>query len=386
MQLYWVWFDMLEGISLRQKLTLLEHFSTPENIYNTNDYTQIPPEMAKALSDKDLKAAKTRINICNRRGIEILPFGDDAYPERLRNIADPPLILYYKGILPDFSRQPAIGVVGTRKATPYGLNTAKEISKQISECGGIIVSGGAKGIDAAALQGAVDAKAPSVAVLGSGVDVEYPYQNRPLFTKMREYGCLISEYPPGTKPAPWQFPARNRIISGMSNGVLVVEAPQVSGALITAKDALEQGRDVFVIPGNIDLPTFVGSNSLLREGATAVFSGWDVVKEYAAFYPFAVEEIRHNEILAEPEAQLPDKKVVDIPQPNAYSVKENNIADLSAQEIAILNCLDHMPRPMDAVVAQAGLPAGDAMRIITKLAMKGLVINHPGKLISAKKQ
>jgi len=391
MLLYWMWLTMLQGATPRQIRNLLEHFSNPENIYNAADYTAVAdvnPEMLKALSDKNTEPAKARINACRRKGIGIVTIADAQYPDRLRAIADPPPVLYYKGVLPDFTRQPAIGVVGTRKATSYGMTTAKNISQQIAACGGLVVSGGAHGVDAAALQGALDAKVPSVTVLGCGVDIDYPAANRPLFRKLERCGCLLSEYPPGTKPAPWQFPARNRIISGISNGVLVVEAPEKSGALITARDALEQGRDVFVVPGNIDMPTCIGSNALLREGATAVFSGWDILREYAQDFPKAVQQTRvHTLPIQEKivtQTDVADKKFVDIPETYAYSGKENDNSDLTEVEQKLLSCMDHTPCPVDEVIRRAGLTASFAMGVITKLALKGLVVNHPGKRISAK--
>lgn len=390
MLIYWMWLAMLQGVTPRQKRRLLEHFSDPEKIYLAEDYSAvegITPEMLQALSDKNTDPARARINGCRRKAIGIVSFGDPQYPGRLRAIADPPLVLYYKGILPDFDSHPGIGVVGTRKATAYGVSMAREISHQLAQCGGLVISGGAHGVDTAALEGTLNAKAPSVTVFGCGVDVDYPAVNRPLFRKLEQFGCLLSEYPPGTRPAPWQFPERNRIISGLSQGVLVIEAPEKSGALITARDALEQGRDVFVVPGNIDSPTCVGSNGLLREGACAVFSGWDILSEYAPEYPDTVRRVAveplPRQTVSEP-IPVPDKNSVDIPPVNAYSGKENENIDLTEEERLLLSCMDRTPRPIDEVIGQAGVPASAAMGVITKLALKGLVVHHPGKRISAK--
>ena len=176
-------------------------------------------------------------------------------------------------------------MVGTRHASPYGMTTAKKMGYQITKCGGIVVSGMAYGIDGMAMKGALTAGAPVVGILGCGAEMVYPPSNRPLFSDVENYGCIMSEFPPGTPPVKWNFPKRNRIISGMSCGVLVVEAPEKSGALITARCAADQGRDVFVVPGNIDVPTFVGSNRLLRDGAIAVSSGWDILSEYQMQFP-----------------------------------------------------------------------------------------------------
>lgn len=397
MLIHWIWYSMLPKLSLGQKLALLEHFSDPEDIYDTDRFDRIAgisPTAVEALENKDLTPAREVLNICNERQIGILTIRDPAYPSRLRNITDPPLVLYYCGSLPDFNKQPAIAVVGTRKASAYGMNNARSMSRQIAACGGLVISGGAFGVDTAALRGALEAGAQTVAVLGCGVDVVYPKSNRELFERIRETGCLLSEYLPGTQARTWQFPERNRILSGISNGVLVVEAPEKSGALITARDALEQGRDVFVVPGNIDVTTCAGSNALLRDGASAVFSGWDVLKDYAPQYP---DRVHKRELQSLPDrevvqlrvaqtAHLPrhcDKKDIDKKNPNDYSVLENKDPRLSQQERKVLSCLDRTPRPVDEVIARAGIPADQVLRILTKLALMGVVVNHPGRLVSA---
>lgn len=393
MLLYWLWFNFMGEFSRRQKLELLRYFSDPEDIYLCKDFSHIPgltqAQLAELLN-KDMRAAEKLRNVCRRKDIRILSIQDEDYPFRLRNIADPPLVLFYKGILPDLSQMPAIGIVGTRKATAYGLNIARRFAGEIAQCGGLVVSGGAAGIDTMGLQGALDVAGQTVAVLGCGVDVVYPRTNRRLFMQIEERGCLISEYLPGTQPKPWHFPERNRIISGISNGVLVIEAPERSGALITARDALEQGRDVYAVPANIDMPTCAGSNALLSNGATAVFSGWDVVKEYAPQYPGRVayqkNQTKKADMKVAQPVQLPiaDKKDIDIPADNSYSVTVDDYA-LTPLESQVLACLDHMPKHMDDVIAQLDMPAGEVMKVITNLSLKGMVVSHPGRLVSVRK-
>lgn len=391
MLLYWLWFYQLEEFSRKKKLELLQHFADPEALYRCKKYDDmlgLTQAQTEALLNKDMHDAKMLQNICLRKNIGIVTLTDNAYPQRLRSISEPPLLLFYKGLLPDFSKMPAIGVVGTRKATSYGLGIARKFGAQLSACGGLVVSGGAAGIDTMALQGGLDAGGQTVAVLGCGVDMTYPRTNRKLFMQIQEKGCLLSEYPPGTQPKPWQFPERNRIISGLSNGVLVIEAPEKSGALITARDALEQGRDVFAVPANIDMPTCVGSNALLGDGAAAVFTGWDILKEYAAQYP---DVVRHPEEglpksflqVAQP-TQFPssDKKDIDNPANNSYSVKIDERISLTPEEQKVLSALDRTPKAMDDVIAGLDIPAGEVLKIITKLSLQGLVENHPGRLIS----
>ena len=387
---------MLHGISLRQKLRLMEHFSDPEELYYAEtgeDVTQLPRELAQALSDKDLTAAREIEKQCADRHIRILTYGDAAYPDRLRCIHNPPLVLYYKGVLPNFEMQPVIGVVGTRKASAYGKVNARDMSRELAACGALVISGGAAGIDTEALKGAMETDAPVVAVLGCGADVVFPASNRGLFQKIEEHGCLISEYLPGTEPKPWQFPERNRIISGLSNGILVVEAPAKSGALITAKEAMEQGRDVFTVPGNIHMSSCAGSNSLLQEGAAAVVCGWDVLKDYASQYsgverreaaekmPVVQEPVRELRWEQEPAA---DKKSVDNSQLKAYSDQCSAAPDTLSQKL--LACMDTEPTPVDEVIARVQAPAAEVLGVLTKLALSGLVINHPGRLVSVKRK
>ena len=402
MLVHWIWYAMLPKLSLKQKTALLEHFSDPEDIFCCEDFTRVPgitSQMADALENKDLTAAQSVLMECRQKDIGILTVLDAAYPKRLHNIHEPPILLYYKGNLPDFEKQPVIGVVGTRKASGYGLNNARQMAAQITSCGGLVVSGGAGGIDSKALEGALEAGGPAVAVLGCGVDVVYPRNNRLLFSKIQANGCLISEYLPGTEPKPWQFPERNRIISGLSNGVLVVEAPERSGALITAKDAFEQGREVFVVPGNIGVASGVGSNKLLQEYGTAVLSGWDVLREYAPLYPdiaekpdyistanpadFAFAKVAQQSAAPRDFAET-DKKDVDNPQVNAYSDLENVQICKGDTEGRIMACLDATPIPVDDLIARVGIPAAELLPILTKMALKGMVINHPGRLVSVR--
>ncbi len=391
MLVHWVWYATLPNLALRQKLTLLEHFPSPEDIFYSEHFPELPDNIAQALENKDLTLARSILKVCGETQVSILAMTDSAYPSRLRNIPDPPLVLYYKGALPDFEGQPVIGVVGTRKATAYGMNNARDISRQIARCGGLVVSGGAGGIDTAALQGAAQTGRQTVAVLGCGVNVVYPASNRDLFTQISKNGCLMSEYPPETEPRVWQFPERNRIISGLSDGVLVVEAPEGSGALITARAAFAQGRDVFAIPGNIGVPTCAGSNALLQEQATSVSSGWDVLKRYADLYPDVTPagmepKVDYSRVRVAQPVSYPaqntrlDKKAIDNPGINAYSVLDNSLTE---QEKSILSCLSGSPVAVDDVIARAGLPATEVLRILTALALKGLVTNHPGRLVSA---
>ena len=401
MPVYWIWFAELKGLSLWQKQQLLETFHDPEELYHA-DERSLPAEVVSALEDKDLTQARQILYRCNQRGISLLTYADDAYPKRLRSIEDPPVLLYVKGNLPDWNAQPIIGVVGTRKASAYGLQTAHMLASQIAACGGLVVSGMAAGIDAMSMEGALDAGKTTVGVLGGGVDVIYPASNRTLYRRTEANGCLISEYPPGSRPLPYNFLHRNRIISGLSDGVLVVEAPERSGALNTARHAYTQGRDLFVVPGNLGVDSCLGSNALLQEDAYPALSGWDVVKHYENLYPDAVAKravslqkqtpAPLSKVAQEPvvpqsqqeKMETPPKKSIDKGENSTYSVLNKRQTTLSEAETAVLALLTTVPQYPDAILDRSELPPATVQSILTRLGIKGLVQYQPDGRISRK--
>ena len=309
-----------------------------------------------------------------------------------------------------------ISVVGTRHASAYGLQAAQRLGYQIGACGGIVVSGMALGIDAMAMNGGLMGGAPVVGVLGCGADQIYPLKNRQLFRDTERYGCILSEFPPETPAAPWHFPKRNRIISGLSDGVLVVEAPKKSGALITAREALDQGRDVFVVPGNIDVDTFEGSNSLLRQGAGAVSCGWDILGEYACRYPDRLHEktqdrerpeehlqkVAQHPRVPEPERKksnpnrgkttaapgkmeemkaVPEKLSIDKGPSQPYIDINDILPRCNSQEKAIVMALKDGEALVDTVIAETGLKAQEVLSSLTMLEIKGILKRLPGRRI-----
>ena len=417
MLIHWIWFATRPGLSDRQKGKLLQHFRDPEEIYFADPgafahIEGLTQEQIESLQDKVLIPAEEILDACDRENIRVLTFQDAAYPKRLKNIPDPPTVLYYKGKLPDFDGLPLIGVVGTRKASPYGLTAAKRLGYQIARCGGIVVSGMAFGIDSMAMSGALTAGKCVIGILGCGADIVYPPSNKGLFADTERYGCILSEFPPGTPPYGWNFPKRNRIISGMSCGVLVVEAPEKSGALSTANHALEHGRDVFAVPANIDVATATGSNRLLREGAILVGSGWDVMSEYQAQFPDKIrrssggdhqtayadeveqiaKETAENTGKVAQKAKLPtpksnkkeksNKKVVDKEAGTTYSDVNKPETVLSADARKIVDALRDGERLVDDVIAECGLSASSVLSNLTVLELKGIVRRLPGKRVA----
>ena len=394
MLLYWLWFHLLTGLTVSQKRALLEYFHDPEQLYRATESAyrtavQLPEEGYTALSDKELKNARALAAECSQKRIGIVTIGDSGYPARLRQIPDAPLVLYYRGRLPNWEAYPAIGIVGTRKASGYGLQIAEKMGAQIAACGGMVVSGAADGIDSAAMKQALLQGGPVVGILGFGADVVYPASSRKLFAQLEEKGCLLSEYPPGTPGYKWNFPQRNRLISGISHGVLVVEAPERSGALITARHAMEQGREVFVVPGNINSDTSAGSNNLLREGATAVFEGYDILREYASRFSGQIRKAEPKEIPHIPEKvedvpTKPAKKPIDNREVTQYSVLNSGAGTLTEEEKTLLSHLTPKIEGVDEVIARSGMETAKALSILTKLSLKGMVKHHPGKCISLK--
>ena len=400
MLVYWIWFAQLKKLSCAQKWQILQHFHDPEEVYHCDEETflqkGLPVQLMDALEDKDLTQARNILLECEDKGIHLLTIGDEEYPSRLRNTFDPPLVLYFKGTLPKWENCPAVGIVGTRKCSQYGCETAYRFGAEIAHCGALVVSGCADGIDAQAMFGALSAGKPVVGVLGTGVDVVYPKKNGQLFACVETSGCLISEYPPREEALAWHFPQRNRIISGICNGLLVVEAPEKSGAMITARHAMTQGRDLFVVPGNVGSPSCAGSNGLLQEGASAALSGWDVVKDYAPLYPAGVvcKAVPKAYACVAQEPAIPtafagissvaDKKSIDKSDKSTYSVVDKSEPALTQQEKSVLARIGKEPRLIDELMEDDELSAAALKATVTKLVIKGIIKNHPGGRVSRK--
>ncbi len=280
---YWIWFSTIERLGPLQKKILLEKIGEPEKIYKT-DISKI--EKIKGIKkDAITGIEKSKNNELLKRyeeyiythNINIININDSEYPQKLRNIYDPPITLYAKGNV-DILKNTGFAVIGSRNATKYGINVAKDVSYLLAKSGITIISGLARGIDRAAHLGALSAEGKTIAVLGCGVDICYPGENVGIYKEILSKGLVLSEYIVGTKPNSGNFPARNRIISGLSEGVLVVEAKMTSGAIITADLALEQGKDVYAVPGNINSPYSEGTNELIKQGAIIVTNPSDILE------------------------------------------------------------------------------------------------------------
>ena len=397
MLLYWLWLAQCNEVKDGVKAALVRQFEDPERLFFAEKQEILDAEIEGLTGEHldillrhDLSAAEETLSDCAKAGLQVLTYDSPLYPRRLKAIYDPPIVLYYRGTLPDFDKLPTIGVVGTRHPSVYGRQAAKRLGGEIAAAGGLVVSGLAEGIDGAAMEAALSAGFPAVGVLGCGADVVYPRKHKALFRETERLGCILSEYAPGSPPLGWHFPRRNRIISGLSCGVVVVEAPERSGSLLTAKHALEQGRDVFVVPGNVDMESFRGSNRLLRSGAIAVSSGRDVMEEYDLLYP---EKLLPKKGLdkpkkaekQEPKPEAPEilkKKTIDNGNPPPYSGQNDILQGLSADEQTVMTAIGTGIESVDDVIAQTGLPSGKVLGILTILEIRKKIVRHPGKRVS----
>jgi DNA processing protein len=390
---YWLWLTRLPGLSNQSRLSLLRHFGTPENVYFAEEpefalVEGLLRQQAALLSDHSLDAAERVLERCQKLSLHLITLQDANYPDRLRNIYDPPCLLYVKGRLPPLDEEIVVSVVGTRKCTPYGVACAEGISYGLATGGAIVASGLARGVDSAAIRGALLGGGATVGVLGNGIDVIYPRENAGLYEDVAASGALISEYPPGTEPLPGNFPIRNRILSGIAVGALVVEAPLKSGALITASRALEQGRDVFAVPGPIGAYASQGCNRLIQDGAALVADANDILEAYAARFPDKLRQSRDIPvILPEPVQEgQPAHKAKAAPEPDApptpaalpaVSVADGDITPEQAAILRLMSAED--PIQADDLIDLSGLPTRQVLADLTMLEIGGYVKQYPGK-------
>ena len=290
----WVWLSLACGAGSRAPVNLLRVFSSAENILKADRKTLSEkldkPDMGllSALSNKDTSEAQMILKRCDENNVLVLTPADPRYPRALYQLRDAPCVLYAIGYLPDFEKNCCCAVVGTRKMSDYGKGMAYSIGRGLGAGGAVLVSGLALGVDGMAMAGALSAGGTTVGVLGCGIDIVYPGEHKELFSRVIKTGAIITEYPPGTPPSGRNFPIRNRIISGLSDAVVIVEGDLRSGALITARHALYQGRELYAVPGRIGDAGAAGTNLLIKTGAQAITDAVDVLKNYEFIYPHSV--------------------------------------------------------------------------------------------------
>ncbi len=345
---------MIEGVGPKIRRRLLDAFGDPATILQASERELLrvgdvgPKLAARIVRARDVHDPVPLIEQCRREGIDILTRSDPRYPESLQEICDPPAILFLRGTLVPEDRF-AVAMVGTRRMTSYGKRQAERIAGELAQAGFTVVSGLARGIDGAAHRGALDKGGRTIAVLGSGLLCVTPPEHRPMSREIIENGALLSEYPPEMAPRAGTFPQRNRIVSGLSLGTIIVEAPQRSGALITARLASEQNREVFAVPGPVDQNASTGCHQLLRDGATLVASAEDVIESLGPLSSPA----RH------PHQKEPVRQVAEL--------------KLNEQERAILQQIATVETPIDHVIAESGLTPSQVLATLSVLEIRRLI-------------
>jgi DNA processing protein len=360
----WVALALTPGLGPRLAGKLLSEFGTPAAVFNASltalEAQRLPAAVAQAIhSRQPMSDAAKELAQAQAAGCRMLTWDEPEYPARLREIYDPPPLLYVRGNIGLLNRH-IISIVGTRRPTPYGNQMAEKLARDLADCGLIVASGLARGIDASAHKGALSSACGStVGVLGCGIDVVYPKENKKIFAEIEQRGVLISEFSMGTFPAPQNFPIRNRIIAGMALGVVVVEAAQYSGSLITARLAMEFSREVYGVPGNATQPMSFGPNQLIKQGAKLV-TGWeDVVEEL----PTAVRAE-----LTPVETASTEERAILI---------EGSLPPVQRQLYNLLSV--DKARHVDEIVEISGLNSSEVLPGLFELEMKGVVRQLPGK-------
>lgn len=353
----WVRLNRAE-LAPRKVMRLLQEFGSPEAILRAarTDMARVggitAPNCDRLSEAAQWSGWEAEQALLRRLGARVIPLDDEAYPARLRQIADPPPVLYVRGELAAADEY-AIAIVGSRRATPYGREVAREIAGQLARAGVVVVSGLARGIDAAAHQGCLQAGGRTIAVLGCGIDQCYPAEHARLRDAIAQQGAVISEFPVGATPEKWRFPARNRVISGLTLGTLLVEAPADSGAIITADFALEQGREVFAVPGNVDSYASKGCHRLIKEGATLIENATDILEAL-------------NLSTAALEAETPVQPVLPVP--------------LTPEAERVLSLLGPQAKHVDQISAEAGVAPAQVLSALTLLEMQGSARRLPGNV------
>ncbi len=372
---YWVWLSAALGAAARVD-EILSAFPDPKELYEATKSERMlagvfTGRQIERMDEVPLSEAERRIEICEKNGWNIVAPSDKIYPAGLRKIPDRPLVLYVDGDISCLRGSVMVGIVGTREPCNESVAITRKISGDIASAGGVVVSGGALGIDSAAHEGALEKNGKTVCVLGCGLGTDYLKTNEAMRRAVAKSGAVITEYPPFTVATRYTFPERNRIISGISHGVLVVEAGSKSGSLITARCAAEQGRDVFAIPGSILVSAYTGVNSLIKDGAKAVTGAKDVLEAYAVMYPDRLDlsvldgTSLEDAVVSKPSAAKPRKKL---------------ISGFGADADTVYNLFGDEPIHPDDICAESGLPMSKVIAALIQLEIGDLIRQIGGKL------
>lgn len=396
-KIYWLWLQTALGISNGVKSDeIISYFSDAKSLFFAGEREWklsgvFTPKQIERLSKTKFTAAEKIAAQCAENGWKIVTPEDKEYPSLLFKLPNLPLALYVDGSLDCLKNRITVAIVGSRKTSRNSACIARALSASLARSGAVIVSGGALGIDSSAHLGALDEKSPTVAVLGCGFNCKYLSENQPLRNSISKNGAVVTEYPPDTDAQAYHFPYRNRLISGLSYGTVVIEAGAKSGSLITANLALEQGRDVFAVPGDIASSFHVGANKLIRDGAKPVFNAMDVLEEYAMRFPdmLDIDKIE-NELKMKTYADPPVmQKLEDNPKRSEKGSVEVVEFDepplLSENAKKIYRAFDTPTMQAEEIIIKTGLNTVDFMSAITELELLGIVMSGAGKVYTIKR-
>ncbi|MBO7196636.1 MAG: DNA-processing protein DprA [Clostridia bacterium] len=412
--IYWIWLSLACSPSGTTFGKLIREFATAKEIYEAegrriSSVIGFRNSDRSSLEDKSLAKAEEVYSFCNKYKVGLLPYCDERYPDLLRQIDNPPVLLYYRGVLPDFDKCFTVAAVGTRALSDYGRKNAFRIGYDLATAGATIVSGMAIGIDGVAMAGALAAGGKTVAVIGSGIDVCYPPQHLRLAREIVKAGCVITEYAPGTQPGKRNFPTRNRIISGLSMATVVFEGAERSGALITARYANDQGRKVYALPGNVGAKTSQLSNLLIKNGACICTSAEDVLNDFIDAYrgvinPFKLKTGMTVDMMATLTeygvcAVCPGDDIFVAPRPIKKHLADNKTEEIKpcieAEPVLPPQSFDKSALSLYKRIPERGsctleslvtedMNLRDVMKYLLKLEMGGFVLMLPGETVSRK--
>jgi DNA processing protein len=399
---YWIWLSSRKGLGAAGTMAVLDHFATAERAYYADpeeyDFLALNPAARQSLLDKKMDGAEKILADCERLNLRVMTMQDGDYPERLRQLSDPPAVLYIRGRVIHFDEEAAIGVVGAREPSGYGRRAAEKFGMELAAGGALLVSGIAEGLDSCAIRGALKGGGTVVSVLAGGVDVPFPPKHRYLYEDVAAAGALISEYPPGTPHNGYHFPQRNRILSGLCLGVLAVECRSFGGTISTMNHALEQNRDLFAVPGAIDAPLSEGTNRLIQQGAKLVTCGRDILEEYWDRFPQKLADARpisdetvQARLSESDEDEAQPKTAPSAPKPEKAEKKparpvmprEQQREQFTDDELAILAALGNESRTVDQIVDMTQITARRVMSALTMLQVQGAVEEQAGRRFSA---
>ncbi len=384
---YWLWLSSA-GLSPRAKTALIERYGDAGAVFHAPDgafagIRELSRAEAEVLERRDLSLACEIAEACERQQIHAVSLQDAAYPQRLRHILTPPVVLYVKGSLTLLGDRASIAVLGTRRGSIYGQRMSERLAGEIARCGGVVISLLTSEIERTAARAALRANGGVVGVLG----VPHEREAGRLAAEIAQHGALVSEYPPFTRPLSSFFRDRNRVAAGLNAGVLVVEAPEKSGTQLFVAEAAEQGKEIFAVPGNADAENSAGTLRMIQEGAKLVTSGWEVLCEFEALYPDTVrfipsyvESVPEEKPASEaPAAAKKREEPIDKPPEKAYIDLSKQLEGLSETQLRIVSAIDRQSKHIDDIIEETGLPTATVLAQLTVLEIKGFVRHEPGR-------